>query len=929
MRVPRASSSVMMLGTMSEASPPVFSSGGQLFDREREREVLDRLLVGGRGGVLVVHGEAGRRQDRAARVRGRGWARHFGSPGRLASKRRWSSRSRRFSSCVLRSSTFWTVSRSPSTRRSASPSGSVRGRRRIRSWSDWRSSACCPRRPRSGRSSLWLMTHNGWTSASARALAFVARRLLAEQIALLFATRQVDDALRGLPELLISPLRHRDARALLESVLPARLDEPVLERIVVETRGNPLALLELPRGLTPTELAGGFGLPAAVPLSASIEESFTRRLASLPNDARRLLLVAAADPVGDPALVWRAAERLGIPESAADIVESEDLLVLGPRVVFRHPLVRSAVYRAATPNERREVHRALAEATDPELDPDRRAWHRAQAASKPDEDVAAELEGSAARAQARGGFAAAAAFLERATALTPEESRRSGRALAAAQAKLQAGALDDALRLVATAEAGVLSELEQARAALLRGQISFLATRSSDATALLLKAAERLREVDPELARETYLEALTAAIFAGPLAGPGASSPRGSRSGECAPRARKPRGPDLLLDGLVALLSDTYGAAVPILRQAQRAIEGAMSQTEQLRWMWGATVSTLHLWDDEGWERLSDLHLQLVRETGALGDLAIALGHRGQMHVFAGELALAASLQDALQEATELTGSPLAPYHAVGLVAMRGREAEARQFFDTARAEVIERGEGAGLSFIDWAESVLYNGLGRYEEALAAARRVVDHTELVPVNWAMPELIEAAVRVGALELAAETDRRLTDRSRASGTDWALGIAARSHALLVDDGRADELYAEAIERLARTRVAVDLARAHLLYGEWLRRQRRRLDARNELRIAHEMFTEFGMEAFAERARVELRATGERARKRTVETLDQLTPQESQVSRLAAQGNTNREIAAQLFISPSTVEYHLHKAFRKLDVKSRTQLAQRKL
>jgi DNA-binding CsgD family transcriptional regulator len=762
--------------------------------------------------------------------------------------------------------------------------------------------------------------------ASARALAFVARRLLAEQITLLFATRRVDDALKGLPELLISPLPHRDARALLESVLPARLDDAVLERIVVETRGNPLALLELPRGLTPTELAGGFVVPVAVPLSASIEERFMRRLATLPNDARRLLLVAAADPVGDPALVWRAAERLGIPESAADIVESEDLLVLGPRVVFRHPLVRSAVYRAAAGNERREIHRALAEATDPELDPDRRAWHRAQATSKPDEDVAAELEESAARAQARGGFAAAAAFLERATVLTPEESRKSGRALAAAQAKVQAGALEDALALVANAEAGFLCELEQARATLLRGQISFLATRSSDAAALLLKAAERLRQVDPELARETYLEALTAAIFAGPLAGPGASPREIAKTASAAPRARKARGPDLLLDGLVALLSDTYDAAVPILRQAQPAIEGEISQTEQLRWMWGATVSTLHLWDDESWERLSDLHLRLVRETGALGDLAVALSHRAQMHVFAGELALAASLQEALREATELTGTPLAPYDVVGLVAMRGREADARQFFDTARAEVIGRGEGAGLSFIDWAESVLYNGRGRYTEALAAARRVVDHTELVPLNWAMPELIEAAVRVGALELAAETDRRLSARSKASGTDWALGIAARSHALLLDDEHAEGLYVEATERLARTRVAVDLARAHLLYGEWLRRQRRRLDARNELRIAHEMFTGFGMEAFAERARVELRAAGERARERTVETRDQLTPQESQVARLAAQGNSNKEIAAQLFISSSTVEYHLHKAFRKLDVKSRTQLAQ---
>jgi len=445
---------------------------------------------------------------------------------------------------------------------------------------------------------------------------------------------------------------------------------------------------------------------------------------------------------------------------------------------------------------------------------------------------------------------------------------------------------------------------------------------------LLLVAAERYREMNPELARETYLEALTAAIFAGSLAGPGAGPREVAAAAGTAPPARIPRTPDLLLDGFVALYSGTYDSAAPVLRQAQSAIEG-MSQTDQLRWMWGATVATLHLWDDEGWEHLSDLHLEMIRETGRLADLTIALGHRGQMHVFAGELTLAASDQEALNEATELTGSPLAPYHAVGLVALRGREAEARQIFDSARAEVTERGEGAGLSFIDWAESILYNGLGRYADALNAARRVVGHTDLVTSNWAMPELIEAATRVGAFELAASTDRHLTARSRASGTDWALGIAARSHALLVEDGGADDLYAEAIERLARTRVAVDLARAHLLYGEWLRRQRRRLDARSELRTAHEMFTGFGMEAFAERARVELAASGERARERTVETLDQLTPQESQVARLAAQGNTNREIAAQLFISPNTVEYHLHKAFRKLDVKSRTQLAQRKL
>jgi DNA-binding CsgD family transcriptional regulator len=509
--------------------------------------------------------------------------------------------------------------------------------------------------------------------------------------------------------------------------------------------------------------------------------------------------------------------------------------------------------------------------------------------------------------------------------LTPEATRRSGRALASANAKLQAGALDDALRLVATAESGGLSELDQARAGLLRAEVSFVSTRGSDAAPMLLEAAERLRDGDPELARETYLEALSAAIFAGPLAGPGASSVEVARAAKAAPPAREPRGLDLLLDGLVALLTDTYAAAVPVLRATQRAFEDGMSQTEQLRWMWGGTISAMHLWDDEGWARLADRHLQLVRETGALGDLPTALSHRGQMHVFAGELASAASRHEAIDEATELTGTHFGPYHGAGLVAMRGREEEARRFLDTARGEVIERGEGAGLSFMDWAESVLYNGLGRYAEALAAATRVLDRAELVPVSWAMPELIEAAVRTGAGDLAAETDWRLRERSEASGTDWALGLAARSHALLVDN--ADDCYAEAIERLSRTRVAVDLARAHLLYGEWLRRHLRRVEARKELRIAYEMFTSSGMEAFAGRARVELEATGEHARKRSSDTFDQLTPREVEISRLVAQGSTNREIAAQLFISLSTVEYHLHKAFRKLGVRSRTELAGR--
>jgi DNA-binding CsgD family transcriptional regulator len=765
--------------------------------------------------------------------------------------------------------------------------------------------------------------------ASGQVLAFVARRLLAEKIAVVFATREPNDTLAGLPDLGVESLGYRDARALLESVLPSRLDERVLDRIVVETRGNPLALLELPRGLTPAQLAGGFGLPAAVPMSAGIEESFSRRLATLPCDARRLLLLAAADPVGDPGLLWAAARRLGIPASAGHAVESADLLALSPRVVFRHPLVRSAVYGAARLQERREVHRALAEATDPDTDPDRRAWHRAQGTAVPDEDVAADLDRSATRARARGGFAAAAAFLERAAALTPDPSRRTQRALAAAQMKFQAGALDDVLGLLGTAESGVLTDLEGARVGLLRAQIAFVTTRGSDAAPLLLQAAGRLAGLDPMLARETYLEALVAAGFAGRLAGAGGTALEVARAARTAPPApATPRGIDLLLDGLATLFSDSYEAAVPILRQAQSLFATDVPATEELRWGWAATVVSVHLWDDVQWDALSERHVRIAREAGALADLQLALSQRISMHLFAGELSTAASLVEELQATTEATGSTLAPYGRAGLLALRGREAEAISLIDDSRAEVKRRGEGIGISVLEWAEAVLYNGLGRYEEARASASRIAEHPQdLAPSNWHLAELIEAAARAGTPELAVDSYRRLLAMTTASGTNWALGIAARSQALLTEGKRAEKLYIEAIQRLGRTRIAIDLARAHLIYGEWLRRERRRLSAREELQVAHDLFCDFGMEAFAERARGELEATGERARKRTVDTLDQLTPQEAQITRLAADGNTNREIATQLFISPNTVEHHLRKAYRKLEVKSRTQLGRR--
>jgi DNA-binding NarL/FixJ family response regulator len=766
-------------------------------------------------------------------------------------------------------------------------------------------------------------------SASARALAFVARRLVAEKIALVFATRELGDTLSGLPELPVTPLERRDARALLESVLPAMLDESVLERIVAETRGNPLALLELPRGLSPTQLAGGFGLPATAPLAAGIESGYARRLARLPTDARRLLLVAAADPVGDPALVWRAAERLDIPESAAHTVESERLLTLSPRVVFRHPLVRSAVYGAAGLDERREVHRALAEATDPGIDPDRRAWHRAQATATPDEEVAGELERSAARAQARGGLAAAAAFLERAVALTPEPSRRAQRALAAAQAKSQAGAFDDALGLLETAESGAAVDgLLRARSHLLRGQIAFAARRGSDAAPLLLAAARELEAVDPGLARATYLEALSAAIFAGRLAHGGDVVEISEAALAGPPPPETPQPSDLLLQGLAVRFTEGYAAGTPLLKEALAGFQRATDLSpNDARWLWFASLIALYMWDDHAWTVLFTRQLELARRMGALPALVFALGTGTTVYAFFGELRTAAVLEEEHRAVCEATGIATNPVPRLGLASLRGREAEFVELIRTTVREAEDRGEGIALTTAEFLNGGLYNGLGRYEAALTAVLPAERFCTEGTAIWTLTELIEAAVRCGQPDRARRALQRVQETTRAAGTDWALGIEARLRALLSDGDDADELYKEAIRRLARSRVRVQLARTHLLYGEWLRRQRRRLAAREQLRTAHELFTDFGVEAFAERARLELEATGERARKRTADTLDHLTPQETQIARLAAQGETNREIAARLFISASTVEYHLRKAFRKLDVKSRVQLEDR--
>jgi DNA-binding CsgD family transcriptional regulator len=763
--------------------------------------------------------------------------------------------------------------------------------------------------------------------SSAQALVFVARRLLAESVVLILVTRDPGEELRGLPALVVEGLRNGDARAVLGSALRVPLDEGVQERIVAETRGNPLALLELPRGLTPGELAGGFGLLDAPGLSGRIEQSFRRRLEVLPLETQRLLLAAASEPVGDPVLLWRAAERLGIGVQAA--AETDGLLTIGARVTFRHPLVRSAVYRAASPEDRQAVHRALADATDPEVDPDRRAWHLAQATPGFDEDVASELERSAGRAQARGGLAAAAAFLERAAELTSEPSRRAERAFAAARAKHLAGAPDAALRLLAIAESGPLDELGHAQVDLIRAQIAFVVSRGRDVPALLLKAAKRLEPLDVRLARDTYLDAWWAALmFVDRGAGDGGvlEVARAARAAPSAPEP--PRAADLLLDGLAVLGTKGHVAATPILKRAVSAFRGDnISRDEGLRWLWFACHIALDLWDDESWEALCTHHVQLSRDAGALTVLLLGLNQRIGLHEHAGELAAAASLTEEARAVAEATGSMFAPYPAIVVAARRGREADLSELIDASMSEMVARGEGAGPAIIHWSSALLYNGLGRYEEALAAAQQASAYPlELLYPAYGLVELIEAAVRNRTPEPGAEALRRLTDHTQASGTDWALGIEARSRALLSDNETAETLYQEAIDRLARTRIRVELARAHLLYGEWLRRERRRSNAREQLRTAHRSFAEFGMAGFAERARVELEATGEQARKRTVETRDDLTAQEAQVCRLASDGATNQEIAAQLFISPSTVDYHLRKAFRKLGLKSRHQLQQ---
>ncbi len=760
--------------------------------------------------------------------------------------------------------------------------------------------------------------------ASSQVLGFVGRRLLAEPVLLLYALRdEADERLMpALPEMTLGGLTETDARALLRAVVPGRLDERVRDRIIAETHGNPLVILELARRTPEAELGGGFADSTKGSLSDQLQSHYVRRVEALPEQTQCLMLLAAADPTGNETLLWRAARSLGLDHDAANAAQAQQLLEMGTPVRFRHPLIRSAAYAAGSPEGRRTVHEALAAATDAQTDPERRVWHLAAAATGHDEGVAAALEEAATRTQARAGLAAAAAFLQRSAALTAEPERRASRALAAAHAHLHAGALDTALALVAQAEADAVTDLQHGRVQRLRAQIAWVSSPRPVAPVELVQAAARLEPLDPELARDTYLDAWLASFVAGRLAEAGGQLPEVCAAARSAVQVTQSHQPsDLLLDGLATVVTDGLAAAAPSLR---RAVDGFLDDPDPGWLKWGGSLvsaAAMSLWDFDNLARVSARQVELARASGALAPLTIALSVHGMTAAWRGDLDEATSLLAEGVAVAEATGTHMFPGGSLLLAAYRGRPSEASPLMATTVSNATARGEGIFSQFAHWTAAILHNGLGHYSEALVAAEEAVEETDAPHrTSCVLPEVVEAAVRSGNPDLANDAMTQLSG-STIAGSDWASGIEARCHALLSDGQGAEQLYSYAIERLGRTPLRPELARAQLLYGEWLRRQNRRTDARQQLRTAYELFTSMGTEAFAERARRELVATGGTVRKREPGAESGLTPQEEHIARLARDGRTNPEIGAELFLSARTVEWHLSKIFTKLGITSR--------
>ncbi|QAY74792.1 LuxR family transcriptional regulator [Agromyces protaetiae] len=771
--------------------------------------------------------------------------------------------------------------------------------------------------------------------ASAQALGFVARRLDAEGVGLLFAVRTPHrpPELEGLPSLEVAGLAETDAAALLDSVAHTPLDARVRRRLLAETRGNPLAILEIPRLLRAEELSSGYVLPADYRLAGDVEAGFRDRVRALPTDTRLLLLVAAAEPFGDPVPIRRAALGLGVAPRALAASAREGLSELGPTVRFRHPLVRSAVYRSASPADLRRVHGALAAATDASTDPDRHAWHAARAAAGPDEQVAGALDAAAARSLVRGAPAAAAAFLRLAIDLSVDPTARAQRALEAAHAEVAGGDFHAASALLATARSGPLDERSLRRADVLLARIAFATARGRSAVGPLVDAADALVAHDRAAARATYLEALGAALFAGPESTPGpeeiarravaalftgASPPAPTASELVLQGLAEPPGPGR--DALLRASLDGYDAELAAGREwlPDNAFAG---------------VTAIWLWDDERLRRFSMHHADVVRASGATGELPLALLQGAFFDLFSGDLAACERAADEVDALIEVTGTRLVPFGALALAAMQGDTGRVAALVGAHLAGASERGEGSSVALIRWTEALLANGLGRYADALAPAQQAAGLLQPLDAaaEWALAELVEAAARTGALAIARDAEARLAVLAAAAGTDWGLGVAARSRAFVVEGVAAESAHREAIARLSRTCMRIDLARARLVFGEWLRREHRTREARDELGAAFDAFAEAGADGFAARAERELRAAGasarvQHARDRASERGGPtLTPQEEQIARLASGGLSNPEIAGRLFLSTRTVEYHLHKVFAKLAVSSRHQLA----
>ena len=765
-------------------------------------------------------------------------------------------------------------------------------------------------------------------------LGFVARRLYAERVVLLFAVREPAGelpALAGVPELVVGGLAEGAALELLASLVPGRLSPAVGARIVAETGGNPLALVEVAGELSAGQLAGAEVLPEPLPAGGSLEQAFGRRVRRLPDETRLLLAVAAAEPTASEALLWRVTGELGIDPDAAASADLGGLAEIGSQVEFRHPLVRSVVYHATPLSQRRRIHRALAAAGEGG-EPDRVAWHLAMAAAGPDEAVAARLEQAAGRARDRGGYAATVTFLSRAAELSADEGQRAGRLLAAAEAALIAGQPFRAGALLEEATPKLGDPLSRAQARRLQGTIRLAVGQAGEASSILLEAARALAPFDASSARDALLEALRAALYVGWSASqavlaeiadaaramPGAGGPAASAA-------------DLLLDGFAARAAAGYPASVPLLRRAIAMLgAGDLGTQEGLRWLALGCAAAAELFDDQAQHALAIRLVQLARDHGALTMLPVALVSQSiRAEVVAGRFDAARACFTEGLEISAATGNPglvgTAGLAEVYELAWRGRETDARRVAAAVAREATGAGRGSHSMDAQYCLAVLELGLGNYQAALRYALDVYEDDAPDLGTQVLPDLAEAGARCGQTGSAEAALGRLAERAAAAGTPLALGLLARSRALLAGDADAEPLYEEAVKHLTQCRARPQLARAHLVYGEWLRRQRRRRDAREQLRIAHEMFAAMGAGAFAERARVELLATGERARQRTAEAAEELTPQEAQIARLVAEGDSNRDIAAQLFLSPSTVDYHLRKVFRKTNVASRTQLA----